>query len=130
LPPDIAFATVASVPWKPNSAEDAIPFAQRGGAVEAERAPEEDEVLARGEVVAEGGVLRAVADPPAALERARVRGEQAGADAQQRGLAGAVLAHERDHLARAEDELGTVEHRPLAEALDDAGADQRGVGAH
>ena len=92
----------------------------RGGTVESHRTPEEHEMLLRSEQVEQRRILRAVPHPSAPLHGARVRGQQPGADAQQRRLAGAVLAHDRNDLAGAQDKLGAVEHESLAEALHDS----------
>jgi len=52
-------------------------------------------------------------------EGAVVRGVVAGEHAQQRGLPGAVLAHEREHFAGAEVEGDLVEGRHAGESLAD-----------
>ena len=67
---------------------------------EPERRREQREVLVGAQQIEQPGLLRAVADPALDLDVAAVRAHQPGADAQQRALAGAVLADDRDRLRR------------------------------
>ena len=84
----------------------------------------EREVLGDAQVLPEPQSLRDVAEPPARLSRGRAaeqqhppgrRAEQAEQEPQQGGLAGAVGAHEPDHLAGAHLEVHAVDRRERAE---------------
>jgi hypothetical protein len=72
------------------------------------------------EQVDDSGLLRAVAHAAVPSHRPGVRSEQSGAQLEQRGLARAVLADDRDGLAVVDVEVGPVEHGPAAVALDQA----------
>src|SRR5581483_5148718 len=86
-------------------------------AVEPEAAAEEDEVLVGRQQVEQTRLLGAVADAPVQLDRPRVGGVDAGHDADERRLAGAVLAHERDRLASVEREVDVAQEPAAADLL-------------
>ncbi len=64
---------------------------------------------------------------PVQRERSRVRCDDAGEDLDQRGLARAVLPHQRVHLSGAKLQLHAFEHGHGAEALVDSRGVQQGI---
>ncbi len=72
------------------------------------------------------GVLQQQRDPPRALDAAARGLQQPGGVAQQRRLAGAVAAHQRDALAGGERQLDAAQdRRPVAQLVPDAPHSQR-----
>ena len=104
------------------------------GARESVQAPEEVEVLARGQVGIDRQVLRHVAD--LGLERGRARVHRLAGDADlalvaaedpadhrdRRGLAGPVRTEQAVRLAASDGEADAIDGLPVAEALAQAGA--------
>src|SRR5205823_12959624 len=88
----------------------------------------EQQVVPRREVRIEQGLVAQEADPPASLprlvrqrrakyaHRSRVGSEQRGQYAQQRGLAGAVRAEDREGTTLADGHADPAERRSIAEA--------------
>ena len=88
-----------------------VALRQRLPARHPQRRAEIDEVLVGGEQVEHARLLRAVADPAGDAHTPGIGCEQPGTDAQERRLAGAVLADERDRLTPAHLERYVLDHR-------------------
>jgi hypothetical protein len=77
-------------------------------------------VLAGRQQIEDGRYLRAVPDSRSPMHPTGIGDQETCADAQQRGLAAAVLSHDSGDLALAQHQSSPVQYQPLAEALDDA----------
>ena len=64
----------------------------------------------------------------AEIDLPRVARQQSVEDVHQRRLAGAVLAHERVHLARSDVQARIVDRHEVAEGLDDAAHGHKRIG--
>ncbi len=110
--------------------EQPVALADRVPARHAERWCEQRQVLIGRQQVEEPRLLRAVADAAADVHGPAVRVGQPGADPQQRALAGAVLADDRDRLPEMDVERRVVQDEPASVGLPDAACVQlRALGA-